>query len=222
MAEQDGILLDQAARPRGERLYFIGEEQSFERLSHTIEGKGIRLRRFDSPEALLSAAARLTRGAVIIEVTGRRDPRLSVLPEVLKRKAISCVIVLAPRHDVPLTVAAMRLGAHDVLVTPAKSTRLLNALASAGCAVMPVSAMPDLLDSLSDREREVLQGLADGLTNKRIAARLGISFRTVEVHRARLMRKLGARTLSDVLAFAFAQRGQVASSPGAEDTASRR
>lgn len=215
--------MSQAARPGGARIYFIGEEQSFERLCRALEGRDIRLRRFETPDALLAAAARLTKGVAIIEVAGGQDARLSILPQLRKRKAITCVIVLAPKHDVPLTVAAMRLGAHDVIVKPATGARLLNAITSTGCTVAaPAAATPDLLGSLSDREKEVLQGLTDGLTNKRIAARLGISYRTVEIHRARLMRKLGARTLSDVLAIAFAQRGQVASFSRPGDIASRR
>ncbi|WP_238147194.1 response regulator transcription factor [Rhizorhabdus dicambivorans] len=62
------------------------------------------------------------------------------------------------------------------------------------------------LDSLTDREREVVAGLVEGLTNKQIGALLGISHRTVEVHRGRLMRKLGASSLSALLEIAFAQR----------------
>jgi len=62
------------------------------------------------------------------------------------------------------------------------------------------------LEILTEREREVLAGLARGLTNKQIACLLGISHRTIEVHRARLMKKLGVRSLSAVLEIAFAQR----------------
>lgn len=215
--------MSRTARPGRQCAYFIGEEHSFEQVCCALEGGGIRLRRFESPEALLAAAARLTRGAAIIEISGMRDAGLTLLPDILARKAISCVVVLTARHNVPLTVAAMRLGAHDVIVKPVTGARLLKVITSAGCAAAASAcAMPDLLGELSDREKEVLQGLADGLTNKRIAARLGISYRTVEVHRARLMRKLGARTLSDVLALAFAQRGQVSSFPPPDDIASRR
>lgn len=215
--------MSQAARPSGEHVYFIGEAQSFEQLCRALAGWAVNLRRFESPEAFLAGAARLAKGGVIIEISSKDDPRLAKLPDLLGRKAIRYVIVLASRPNVPLAVAAMRLGAHDVVVKSAMGARLIKALESAGrrTTVIPAAA-PDPLESLSDREKEVLSGLAEGLTNKLIAARLGISYRTVEIHRARLMRKLGARTLSDVLAIAFAQRGQVASFPGAEDIASRR
>jgi two-component system response regulator FixJ len=65
------------------------------------------------------------------------------------------------------------------------------------------------LDLLSPREREVVAGLVDGLTNKQIGMLLGISHRTVEIHRARLMRKLAVSNLSGLLEIAFAQRGKL-------------
>jgi len=65
------------------------------------------------------------------------------------------------------------------------------------------------LDSLTNREREVVAGLVEGLTNKQIGALLGISHRTIEVHRGRLMRKLGVTNLSALLEIAFAQRREL-------------
>jgi FixJ family two-component response regulator len=72
------------------------------------------------------------------------------------------------------------------------------------------------VDCLTEREREVVAGLVRGLTNKQIGRELGISHRTVEIHRARLMRKLGASTLSALLAIALPQRSKL---PGPQSSA---
>ena len=76
-------------------------------------------------------------------------------------------------------------------------------------AARPSHRRPSL-DSLTDRERDVVAGLVEGMTNKQIGALLGISHRTIEVHRGRLMRKLGATSLSALLGIAFSQRRKLA------------
>jgi len=93
----------------------------------------------------------------------------------------------------------------------------MRASLRAGGAMMAIASTPrrpvrrgdPSLDLLSQRERQVLSGIVRGLTNKTIGLELGISHRTVEVHRARLMRKLGATSLAALLAIALAQRDRL-------------
>jgi two-component system response regulator FixJ len=121
------------------------------------------------------------------------------------------VIVLTGHGDVSIAVRAMKAGAVDFLEKPFEKAGLLAAIeqafvrlddadahsARAGEAKVRIAA-------LTGREQDVLQGLAHGYPNKTIAFDLGISPRTVEVHRANLMSKLGVNSLSDALRIAFA------------------
>jgi two-component system response regulator FixJ len=119
------------------------------------------------------------------------------------------VIVMTAHGDVASAVQAMKAGAVDFLEKPFDDKTLLNAieaaLAKAGRRVgdrEPVKAA-QLIATLSPRERDVLDGLLAGRPNKVIAFDLGISVRTVEVHRARMMERLGTRRLADAVRFAF-------------------
>jgi two-component system response regulator FixJ len=105
----------------------------------------------------------------------------------------------------------MKAGAVDFLEKPFEKSALLNAveaaferIAKADDAALKAQDATTLLAALTPRERDVLEGLAQGLPNKTIAYDLGISSRTVEVHRANLMAKLDVRSLSDALRIAFA------------------
>ncbi len=120
-----------------------------------------------------------------------------------------CVIVTG-HADIHSAVAAMRRGAIDYIAKPVDEDRLFAALATArhrlkqaqrrAATMRRVNAA---LNMLSTREREVLEGLTRGWSNKEIARRLSISARTVEIHRANLMDKLDANSLSQALRIAF-------------------
>jgi two-component system response regulator FixJ len=121
------------------------------------------------------------------------------------------VIVLTGHGDVTIAVRAMKGGAVDFLEKPFEKAVLISAieaafgrLASAGSQAARAAEAEIVLGVLTPRERDVLEGLARGLPNKTIAYDLGISPRTVEVHRANLMSKLEVRSLSDALRIAFA------------------
>jgi two-component system response regulator FixJ len=120
------------------------------------------------------------------------------------------VVVLTGHGDVSIAVRAMKAGAVDFIEKPFEKAVLLTAIESAferladadGRASRAADAAV-LIAALSAREQDVLKGLAQGLPNKTIAYDLGISPRTVEVHRANLMTKLGVRSLSEALRIAF-------------------
>lgn len=116
------------------------------------------------------------------------------------------VIILTGHGDVPVAVEAMKLGAVDFIEKPGAEEQLLEAIQIAADALAnrPRPAVsPDIvserLGRLTGREREVLEHLVLGMTNKSIAEELGISQRTVEIHRARIREKLEARGLSDLI-----------------------
>ncbi|MFN4271875.1 MAG: response regulator transcription factor [Aliihoeflea sp.] len=116
------------------------------------------------------------------------------------------IIILTGHGDVPLAVKAMKLGAIDFIQKPGSLEQLLEAIAQARDFLAnraPSLLSPDevakRLARLTTREREVLDYLVQGQTNKFIADQLGISQRTVEIHRARIREKLEARGLADLI-----------------------
>jgi len=130
----------------------------------------------------------------------------------LKEKGVGLPVVIMTGHgDVTLAVQAMKAGAVDFIEKPFEKAVLLGAIYQAFSRLDRSSEARERakeaevqLNALTRREREVLDGLAQGLPNKTIAYDLGISPRTVEIHRANLMTKLGVKSLSEALRIAFA------------------
>jgi two-component system response regulator FixJ len=123
------------------------------------------------------------------------------------------VIIITGHGDVGLAVRAMKAGAVDFLEKPFEKPALLAAIEQAHLRGQGHAALDQLADQaraqlnrLTPRERDVLNGLVEGHSNKVIAYDLGISPRTVEIHRANLMLKLGVNSLSDALKIAFTAR----------------
>jgi len=121
------------------------------------------------------------------------------------------VIILTGHGDITVAVQAMKGGAVDFLEKPFEKSALFDAIKRAFARIkntdlraLEETEARERIAALTDREREVMEGLANGHPNKTIAYDLGCSSRTVEVHRASLMAKLGARNLSEVLRIAFA------------------
>ena len=113
------------------------------------------------------------------------------------------IIILTGHADVPIAIRAMKLGAFDFLEKPYSDGELLDAVGNALAhereleqAGRARAHAARALEDLTEREREVMCLVVDGLTNKAVAAQLGISEKTVEVHRARVMQKTGAETFS--------------------------
>jgi two-component system response regulator FixJ len=134
----------------------------------------------------------------------------------LQDKGVTLPVIIMTGHgDVSLAVKAMKAGAVDFIEKPFAKETLLESLDEGYRRLSRKGATDDRmrdaavrLQALTSRERDVLDGLAKGLPNKTIAYDLGISPRTVEIHRANLMTKLEARSLSDALRIAFAAKGE--------------
>ena len=119
------------------------------------------------------------------------------------------IIFMTGHGDIPMSVKAMKAGAVDFLTKPFRDQDILDAVIRAlerdqkrRDSERGVSELRILFESLTSREREVMTHVADGLMNKQIAAKLGITEITVKVHRGHMMRKMKARSLIDLLGMA--------------------
>jgi two-component system, LuxR family, response regulator FixJ len=180
-------------------------------LSFLLEVNGYQPMTYDSANAFLSAATLNEPACVISDI---RMPGMSGIELVRKLKAVATpwpVILITGHGDVALAVEAMKAGAIDFIEKPFDDAALLGAIQAAlnsqptalGDSNARSEAEARLAD-LSPRERDVLRGLVAGKINKVIAHDLGISPRTVEVYRANLMAKTGARGMSELMRIALA------------------
>lgn len=193
-------------------IHIVDDEDSVRRSAgFMLKTSGFAVQPWASGVEFLREVRSVEPGCVLLDVRMPEMDGLEVQKALHERGVTMPVIILTGHGDIGIAVRAMKAGAVDFIEKPFEKDVLLNAIAAAFDrldASGEVSARAEeaavVLGALSPREREVLEGLAQGLPNKTIAYDLGISARTVEVHRANVMAKLGARSLSDALRIAFA------------------
>lgn len=180
------------------------DESVRESLGELLDAAGYNVQSFPSATHFLSSGAL---GSCSCLVTDVRMPDLDgiALQEELARRNIAFpVIVITGHADVPLAVRAMRAGATDFIEKPFKHETLLASVrqALASGARKPAATDPKVAESLASltaREREVMDLMVHGHPNKVIAQKLNISFRTVEVHRSRILAKMGAENVAELV-----------------------
>jgi two-component system response regulator FixJ len=185
-----------------------------EAVRHSLEflltTASIKVRTYDSAEAFLKNLPRFEPGCVITDIRMSGLSGLELMKQ-LKEHGISIPVIAITGHgDVPLAVEAMKCGAIDFLEKPFDDETLLAAVQSAlsqhkhkDTRDAERADIMERLQSLSNRERQVLDGLIQGHPNKTIGFDLGISARTVEIYRANVMTKMRASSLSDLVRMAL-------------------
>lgn len=175
-------------------------------LSLLLETVGQHHELFESALDFLDAYDKSRRGCLVLDI---RMPRMTGLD--LQKKLIDMgsdlpIIFITGHGDIPMAVEAMRLGAVDFIRKPFREYDLLdrinealNVNDTAYQQAMSREILEQKLTALSGRERDVFERVAEGHMNKVIAADLGISERTVEVHRGKVMKKLGVKTLAQLV-----------------------
>ena len=169
---------------------------------------------FDSAITFLTAA-RTPNACVVTDVRMPGMDGLALQEELVRRKDRVPVIVMTGHGDVPLAVKAMRAGAIDFLEKPfdedalvASARRALEQRSQSLNRNAAAQAAREQIDCLTERERQVIDLLVVGKPNKVIAYELDISPRTVEIHRARVMEKMQARSLADLVRLTLAARDE--------------
>jgi two-component system, LuxR family, response regulator FixJ len=176
--------------------------------------RGLRTQMFASAESFLDTYAATGRGCVLIDVRMPGMDGLTLFEEIGRRGWTIPCIVMSAYGDVGMTRNALKAGAFDFLEKPFDDVDVLidviqNAIsldAARQREVAEAEVIDERLRRLTGREREVMDLLAQGMSNRQVGETLGISPRTVEVYKARLLEKLQIRTITDLVRLSLAKR----------------
>jgi two-component system response regulator FixJ len=196
--------------PNETLVHVVDDDEAMrESLDFLLTSAGFSVRLYDSAKPLLDALDNIASGCVLTDIRMPEIDGLELLRRLQRSGREVPVIVMTGQGDVPLAVEAMKLGAHDFIEKPFEDETIIGAIRSAlEKTVTSEPADPALaefktrLSTLSPRERQVLDGLIAGDANKVMAIDLNISPRTVEIYRAKLMNKMQASSLSELVRLA--------------------
>jgi FixJ family two-component response regulator len=198
------ILMD-----REQTVFIVDDDEGIrDGLSMLLSTVGLPCQTFASASEFLDDYDPDSRGCLVLDIRMPRMSGLELQAELNERGSNLPVIFITGHGDIPMAVDAMRQGAMDFIRKPFREQELLDRINEAldvelirrGRA-LEQDELVDRIESLTDREKAVFEAVADGKMNKVIGFDLGISERTVEVHRANVMKKLGVRTLAELIRF---------------------
>ena len=177
-------------------------------LATIFELEGFQVRTYGSGDEFLATGRRTKPDCLLLDVHMPMRSGLDVLEAIGGASYPSPVIMISGQADIPMAVAAIKAGAHDFIEKPFDADAVTSMVKEAvrvhrdrnsSAARPPSSRRFPGAESLTAREIEVLDQIAQGASNKEAGRLLGISPRTIEVHRARIMEKLGARNTADLM-----------------------
>lgn len=195
----------------GERIVFVIDDDEAMRatLSSLFRSVGLRVELFSSAREFAQIKMPDVASCLVLDIRLPGVSGLDFQAELAEAEIRTPIIFMTGHGDIPMSVKAMKAGAIDFLTKPFRDQDILDAVIRAlerdqkrRDSEKAVSEHRILLGSLTPREREVMTLVAEGLMNKQIAAKLGISEITVKVHRGHMMRKMRARSLIDLLEMA--------------------
>jgi FixJ family two-component response regulator len=192
-------------------IYLVDDDRRVvNALTRLLQSEGWLTASFTSAGAFLEAHDPAIPGCLVLDLMMPEMSGLAVQEELRRSAQIRPVIFLSGRGEISACATAMKAGALDFLTKPVEAALLFAAVARAvECdAVMRAQAekrrvISDRMTSLTLRERQVLSGVVEGLLNKQIANRLGIVEKTVKVHRAHAVSKLGARSTAELVRMVY-------------------
>lgn len=167
-------------------------------LEALLTGWGHECLRFETGEAFLEQDMDHA-SCILMDVRLPGIDGLAALKRFRETHAQTPVVVMTGHGDISMAVTALHLGAQDFIEKPFQGEDLVNRIEAAVAKTKPNVQCRQKLDRLTPRETDVLRGVVDGHQNKIIAHQLGISQKTVELHRARVMEKTGSKSISDLI-----------------------
>ena len=191
-------------------VFVIDDDESMRRaLTNLFQSVGLKVEVFGSAPEMLQSKLPDVPGCLVLDI---RLPGLSGLDlqtELADARIHIPIIFMTGHGDIPMTVRAMKGGAVDFLTKPFREQEMLDAVVTAierdrkrREAGKIVANLQALLATLTARERQILALVSSGLMNKQIAAEVGLAEITVKIHRGRIMKKMGARSLADLVRMA--------------------
>jgi len=188
-------------------VYVVDDDAAMrESLEFLLDAAGYSVTTFDSAADFLQQLPRLTFGCIVSDIRMPGIDGMELLRDVKAGRAEMPIIIMTGHGDIPLAVEAIKLGALDFLEKPFEDERMIGAIRTAlerGKAAakdeVVASDVTARIASLSQRERQVMDGIVAGLSNKQMARDYDISPRTIEVYRANVMTKMQARSLSELV-----------------------
>jgi len=192
-------------------VYVVDDDRDVRRsLSYMLAASDTRSHPFGSGADFLDAVPDLAPGCILLDLRMPAMDGFQVMAELGRRDLDWPIIVMTGHGEVPVAVRAMKQGAVDFIEKPFSEEALLGCLATAfkllnerEAAGRRKRAARERVDQLTARETEVLEGLLAGESNKQLAQRLGISLRTVEMHRGNMMDRLEVANLAEALTLAL-------------------
>ncbi len=199
-----------------QRVYIVDDDEPMrDSLVWLLESHGFAIEAYPSGESFLEAYREEMRGCLVLDVRMPGMSGLELHERIIARRATLPVIFITGHGDVPMAVSALKKGAVDFLEKPFGDDEILRLIER--CLKMEAAErdeqvhqerVRERLATLTGREREVMDLVVGGKLNKQIADELGISIKTVEVHRARVMEKMAVGSVAELVQAVVAGKGQ--------------
>lgn len=189
------------------KVYVVDDDEAMrESLRWLIESAGHTVETFVSANQFLTLYNAQFQGCMVLDVRMPSISGLDLQQDLVSRGVLLPVIMISGYADIPMVVDAMQRGAIDFLEKPFDDAVLLDRINKAlalSFSLRDREAIRQQFDRLTEREREILQSVKKGLSSRTIAATLGISAKTVEVHRANMMHKLSVTSAAELVSMAW-------------------
>jgi len=193
-----------------ETIYIVDDDAAIcAGLCDLLESAGLKTQHFSSAEGFLESWEPEMIGCLVLDVRLPGMSGMQLQSKLLESNIALPVIIMTAHGDVPMVKKALKSGAVEFLIKPFQDSELLQAVHQAFAldrarrqSDLVVNAIQSRADALTERERQVMEFVTAGLTNKEIAERLFLSVVTVKLHRGQVMRKMQADSLADLVKMA--------------------
>jgi len=188
-------------------VLIVDDDPSMRRaLTNLFQSVGLKVEAFSSAAEIMEAKPPAVPSCLVLDIRLPGSSGLDLQADLAKANIHTPIIFITGHGDIPMTVRAMKSGAVDFLTKPVRDQDMLDAVQAAierdrrrRDAEKSISGVRSRFEGLTARERDVLALVASGLMNKQVAAELGLAEITVKIYRGQIMRKMGAKSLADLV-----------------------